>query len=117
MHAKNAGLTTKPSPLAGEGRVRRKGFRGRTHVQTGLVVGTATATRKHPTLMAQSSWSCKRYVADGRTPDGEPILAVDRLSAGRGETVIITSDGRFTRELLKSDNTPVRWSVIGLKNT
>ena len=43
-------------------------------------------------------------MADGRTPDGEPILAVDRLGAGRGETVIITSDGRFTRELLNERN-------------
>jgi len=55
-------------------------------------------------------------LADGRTPDGEPILAADRLGAGRGETVIISSDGRFTRELLKDDTTPVRWSVIGIKN-
>jgi len=54
------------------------------------------------------------FMADGRSPDGDPILAVDRLGAGRGETVIISSDGRATRELLQSDNTPVRWSVIGI---
>ena len=86
-------------------------------MQIGLVVGTATATRKHPTLIGAKLLVVQALMADGRTPDGEPILAVDRLSAGRGETVIITSDGRFTRELLKSDKTPVRWSVIGLKNT
>jgi ethanolamine utilization protein EutN len=79
-------------------------------------VGTATATRKHPTLAGAKLLVVQALMADGRTPDGEPILAVDRLGAGRGETAIITSDGRFTRDLLKSDNTPVRWSVIGLKN-
>ena len=52
--------------------------------------------------------------ADRRSPDGDPVLAVDSLGAGRGETVIISSDGRGTRALLKSDNTPVRWSVIGI---
>lgn len=54
--------------------------------------------------------------ADGRSPDGDPILAVDSLGAGRGETVIISSDGRGTRELLQSNNTPVRWSVIGIRD-
>ena len=43
-------------------------------------------------------------MADGRTPDGDPLLAVDRLGAGRGRAVMITSDGKGTRELLKSDN-------------
>lgn len=55
-------------------------------------------------------------LADGRSPNGDPILAVDRLGAGRGETVIVSSDGRRTRELLQSDNTPVRWSVIGIRD-
>jgi len=49
-----------------------------------------------------------------KSPDGEPVLAVDRLGAGRGEKVILTSDGKGTRELLKSDTTPVRWSVMGI---
>ena len=52
--------------------------------------------------------------ADGRSPEGDPILAVDRLGAGRGETVIISSDGRGARELLQSNNTPVRWFVLGI---
>jgi ethanolamine utilization protein EutN len=85
-------------------------------MQLGLVVGTATATRKHATLVGAKLLVVQPLLVDGRSADGEPLLAVDRLGAGHGETVIITSDGRFTRELLKSDNTPVRWSVIGLKN-
>jgi ethanolamine utilization protein EutN len=85
-------------------------------VQLGLVVGTATATRKHPSMAGVKLLVVQALLADGRTPDGEPILAADRLGAGRGETVIISSDGRFTRELLKDDTTPVRWSVIGIKN-
>jgi ethanolamine utilization protein EutN len=85
-------------------------------VQLGLVVGTATATRKHASMAGVKLLVVQALLADGRTPDGEPILAADRLGAGRGETVIISSDGRFTRELLKDDTTPVRWSVIGIKN-
>jgi len=85
-------------------------------VQLGLVVGTATATRKHASLEGAKLLIVQALAADGRTPDGEPVLAVDQLGAGRGETVMISSDGRFTRELLDSDTTPVRWSVIGIQN-
>jgi ethanolamine utilization protein EutN len=52
--------------------------------------------------------------ADGRSIEGDPILVVDRLGAGQGELVMITSDGIGTRELLRSPNSPVRWSVLGI---
>ncbi len=50
------------------------------------------------------------------TPDGEPVIAVDHLGAGKGERVLLSSDGRGTRALLKSDTTPVRWSVMGIQD-
>ncbi|MHC4404992.1 MAG: EutN/CcmL family microcompartment protein [Planctomycetota bacterium] len=81
---------------------------------SGLVVGTATATVKHPSMEGWKLLVVQPLAADGRSPDGDPILAVDGLGAGRGETVILSSDGRGTRELLQHDNTPVRWSVIGI---
>ena len=52
--------------------------------------------------------------ADGRSPEGDPILAVDRLGAGPGESVMISSDGRGARDLLQGNNTPVRWFVLGI---
>jgi microcompartment protein CcmK/EutM len=51
---------------------------------------------------------------DGKTPDGDPQLAVDSIGAGKGDRVIITSDGQATRKLLKNDATPVRWHVMGV---
>ena len=42
--------------------------------------------------------------ADGRTIEGDPILVVDSLGAGKGEMVMITSDGIGARELLGSQN-------------
>jgi ethanolamine utilization protein EutN len=53
-------------------------------------------------------------LADGRTPDGDPQIAVDAVGAGKGQRVMITSDGRFVREVVKAENTPIRWSVIGI---
>lgn len=81
---------------------------------SGRVVGIATATVKHPSMVGWKLLLVQPYAPDGRTPDGDPVLAVDRLGAGIGEEVVITSDGKGTRELLQSDTTPVRWSVIGI---
>jgi ethanolamine utilization protein EutN len=82
----------------------------------GRVIGTATSTVKHPSMEGWKLLVVQPIAADGRSPDGDPVLAVDSLGAGRGETVIVSSDGRGTRELLQSDNTPVRWSVIGIRD-
>jgi microcompartment protein CcmK/EutM len=52
--------------------------------------------------------------ADRETPDGDPQLVIDHFGADRGSIVVLTSDGRYTRELLDCDKTPVRWCVIGI---
>jgi ethanolamine utilization protein EutN len=83
-------------------------------MQLGTVVGTATSTIKHPSLEGQKLLVVQLLAADGRSPDGEPVLAVDSLGAGRGDRILLTSDGKAVQELLKSQNTPVRWSVIGI---
>ncbi len=55
------------------------------------------------------------YGPDGSTPDGHPFLAIDTCcGAGFGDEIIMTSDGRAAREAVGSENTPVRWTVIGV---
>jgi ethanolamine utilization protein EutN len=83
-------------------------------MQVALVVGTATSTVKHATLRGQKLLVVQPLMIDGESPDGDPQIAVDAVGAGKGERVMITSDGRFVRELVKQDNTPIRWSVIGI---
>ena len=83
-------------------------------MQLGLVVGTATSTVKHATMRGQKLLVVQPLMADGESPDGDPQIAVDSVGAGKSQTVMITSDGRFVRELVKQENTPIRWSVIGI---
>jgi len=52
--------------------------------------------------------------ADTRVPEGDPILVIDGLGAGRGDVVIITSDGITTRELVGRNDSPIRWSTIAI---
>jgi ethanolamine utilization protein EutN len=81
-------------------------------MQIGRVLGTATATVKHATFRGERMLVVQLEGAGGR-PDGEPVLAFDRLGAGRGDRVILTSDGRLLQEQL-GPTTPGRWSVMGL---
>jgi ethanolamine utilization protein EutN len=83
-------------------------------MQLGLVVGTAISTLKHQTLHGQKLLIVQPLMADGRGADGDPQIAVDAVGAGKGQTVMITSDGKFVREIVKQENTPIRWSVIGI---
>jgi ethanolamine utilization protein EutN len=80
----------------------------------GMVIGTATSTIRHASLAGWKLLVVQPLAADGTSPDGDPVLAIDSVGAGLGNEVIITSDGKGTRELMKSDTTPVRWSVMGI---
>jgi ethanolamine utilization protein EutN len=81
-------------------------------MQLGRVVGTATATVKHPTFQGERFVIVQLETLTGE-PDGEPILALDRLGARRGSCVLVTTDGRALQESL-GPTTPGRMSVIGL---
>jgi ethanolamine utilization protein EutN len=85
-------------------------------MQLGRVIGTATSTVRHPTLAGWKLLVVQCLQNDGRIPDGEPLVAIDPLGAGRGDMVVISSDGRGTRALVGSDQTPIRWSVIGIQD-
>ena len=85
-------------------------------MQLARVLGTATATIKHPTLTGWKLLLVQPWQTDGKTPDGEPLLVVDGVGAGMGDTVLITTDRRAARTLLKSDSTPVCWTAIGIRD-
>ena len=69
-------------------------------MQLGRVIGNATATVRHPSMQGWKLLVVQPLAADGQSPDGDPILAVDNQGAGWGERIIITSDWKATRQLL-----------------
>lgn len=78
------------------------------------IIGTANATVKHPSLAGARLLVAQPLMADRRTPDGDPQIAIDTVAASVGDVVVITSDGRLLRDVLTSEATPARWSTIGL---
>jgi ethanolamine utilization protein EutN len=83
-------------------------------MQIAIILGNATSTVKHKTLTGQKLLIAQALMADGRTPDADPLIAIDTVGTGIGQRVMISSDGKYTREFVGSDNSPVRWAVIGI---
>jgi ethanolamine utilization protein EutN len=76
------------------------------------VDGTLTATRKHATLEGCRFLVAQRLDAAGHAT-GEPVVVLDRLGAGRGTTVLVSTDGDAVRRR-QGDTVPARLSVVGL---
>lgn len=81
-------------------------------MQLGRVIGSATSTVKHASFQGERLLIVQLIGVDG-CPDGDPVLAFDRLGAGRGDEVLLTNDGMTLQEQL-GRSTPGRWSVMGL---
>lgn len=82
-------------------------------MQMGTVVGSATSTVKHRTLVGWRLLIVQLTAPDGR-PDGEPILAGDQMGAGAGDEVIVTTDAVLVRELVGAKDSPLRYTVLGI---
>jgi ethanolamine utilization protein EutN len=84
-------------------------------MQTGRVVGHAVATMKHPSLHGWRLLLVQLLGTDDK-PDGEPILAIDRLGAGNGDRVVVCNDGAEARAMVGAKDSPARWFVMGLED-
>ncbi len=82
-------------------------------MQLALVQGRVTATVKHASLAKQKLLIVFPLGIDGK-PQGDPVIAVDQLGAGKGDTVMISSDGLGLRGMLKNDQSPARWWTMGI---
>ncbi len=82
-------------------------------MQLATVIGHATSTVKHRSL---KGWrlAVTQPLGVGRTPEGDPILAADKLGAAPGQLVILNSDGKGAREVIGDEKSPVRFYIIGI---
>jgi ethanolamine utilization protein EutN len=84
-------------------------------MQLGLVLGTATATVKHPTFEGERLLVVQMLTADEK-PDGEPLIVLDRIGARAGDRVLAVNDAQLVQENL-GRTCPAYWSVVGLPDT
>ncbi len=76
------------------------------------ILGTVVATRKDDRLEG-----CKLLVVQPLAPDGRdagrPVVAVDTVSAGSGETVLVVA-GSSARMTDRTKDAPVDAAIVGI---
>ncbi len=77
------------------------------------VEGNVVATRKHPSFEGWRLLICQPINRAGDA-EGAPQVAIDPHGAGMHQRVIISSDGMAARKLVGDENSPARWTVIGV---
>lgn len=74
----------------------------------GRIVGKAVSTVKHKSLQGMRLV----LVEPIQAASNDPVLAIDQLGAHTGDIVVMSSDGLYTREVVRDDTSPARWTVI-----
>ena len=78
------------------------------------VLGTVVATAKHPAYDGRTLLVVQP-LDDAGQPAGASYLAVDVAQAGVGDTVLVSSEGNGTRQILKmGDAVPIRSLIVGV---
>lgn len=77
------------------------------------VAGRITSTVHHRDMAGRTLLLCVRVDPEGR-PAGGYLIAVDRVGAGAGETVLVLDEGNGARQLLGVPGMPVRSVVVGI---
>ncbi|KAA5540448.1 ethanolamine utilization protein EutN [Roseiconus nitratireducens] len=82
-------------------------------MQPAVVLGSTRATVKHESFVGRRLVIIQPLALDD-SADGPPLAALDAVGSRRGDRVMITSDGSYAREVSGHENTPARWTVIGI---
>jgi ethanolamine utilization protein EutN len=78
------------------------------------VLGTVVATAHHPAYDGRKLLVVQP-LDDAGAPAGASYLAVDVAQAGVGDTVLVSSEGNGTRQVLRmGDIVPVRSLIVGV---
>lgn len=82
-------------------------------MQLGRVIGTVVSTQKHGKLEGAKLLLVQPLTL-ARTPRGVPILTIDSVGAGVGETVLVVVEGRAAGEALRRKAAPVDAAIVGI---
>ena len=81
----------------------------------GLVIGSCTTTVKHESLTGWRLAIVQPLGANG-APDGDPQICVDPLLAAVGQRVVINSDGKYARDVVGHEKSPVRFVLCAIED-
>ena len=86
-----------------------------------IVAGSVTSTIKHPSLAGRKLLLCYALKPAGpdavgrmHTASKKPIVAVDTVQAGIGDTVLVIDEGNAARKILGDSSAPIRTVVAAI---
>ena len=77
------------------------------------VEGTVVSTVCSPVYEGRKLLLCD-LLDDRQQPTGGYVIAVDRVGAGPGETVLILDEGNSARQIVAVENAPIRAVIVGI---
>ena len=77
------------------------------------VIGEVVSTIKHPALTGRKLLVVEK-LTEGGQPTGDSQLAVDSVSAGEGDTVLVLDEGSSAALVTDLDNPPIRTVIVGV---
>ena len=77
------------------------------------VIGDVVSSVKYETLTGHKLLIIQPVRPDG-TPEGEPLIAVDMVDSGPGDTVLIVDQGTAARQVLEMQYPTVRTLILGV---
>jgi microcompartment protein CcmK/EutM len=77
------------------------------------VTGSVTSTDKDPELAAYKLLVVQPLDLDD-APDGDELIAVDRVDAGVGDKVLIVKEGNAARQITGRERVPLQAVVVGV---
>jgi microcompartment protein CcmK/EutM len=75
--------------------------------------GVIVSTVCHPSMHGCRTVICQPVDEQGRE-EGPPVLAVDPLSAGQHQRVLISTDGSNTRNYVNDQKSPLRNLILAI---
>ncbi|MBI2833284.1 MAG: EutN/CcmL family microcompartment protein [Acidobacteria bacterium] len=82
-------------------------------MQIAQVIGTVVSTQKNRKLEGARLLLVQPLALDDKFK-GAPLLAIDSVSAGVGEKVLIVLEGRAAGEALRRQGAPVDAAIVGI---
>ncbi|MDD2237988.1 MAG: EutN/CcmL family microcompartment protein [Kiritimatiellae bacterium] len=79
----------------------------------GKVIGSITATIRHPFFNGQRMLSVELLDAHGKTLN-DYVVAIDTVDAGPGDHVLLVDEGNSARQIIADKDAPLRTVIVGI---
>ncbi len=80
----------------------------------GRVVGDVVSNAKHPHTEGRKMQLVQPVEADGVTPRGAAVIALDTVSAAEEDLVLVVDEGNAAAQVLERERGAVRTVIVGV---